>query len=274
MMIGFPLTRSPHVSISNSSNSTINNNDKIKKENTLTKNTSGNSLQKNNPLKSLMEQKQKIADSRQKYLDNALSKNEDPKAIKDKLAEYDKQMAEIDKQINELKLEEQKKKTGIDDKEKTKEKNTSNNSNSKTDMSSQMMDKLVSLSNNISQVKTISKEKNHENGEKRVLETEIKLDESRRVDPRAKKKRVAQIDKNLTKLDEIIGEELKSTNSENSINNVVNKTENSDYSKEKGNEKNIGKTVQKQKILKAIKNYKDNIENETQTNDTKLNLIA
>lgn len=274
MIIGSSSKQSLHLSISNSNQSISDKKEKITEKNGST----NNNLKKSDPLKALMEEKQKIADSKQKYLDGALSKNDSAQSIKEKLAEYDKQISDIDKQMSELKLEEQKKHVGTEEKVNDKVKNNSSESNSqdksKADMGNEMMNNLVSISSNMSLAKVISSEKVSESAEKSVLEGEIKLDEGRRIDPIGKKKRVAKIDDNIEKMEKTIGDKLNPNISDNNINNVVNKNKKNENSKEKNSEENSVSTVKNAKFLQIIQNYKENIDDQTQVNGQKLNSIA
>lgn len=228
-----------------------------------------------------MDQKQRIADSRQNYLDNALNKNESAQSIKEKLAEYDKQMAEIDKQINELKLEEQKKHIGTEDKENKNDKdknnlnNTDSHGNSKADTSSQMMSKLVSLSNNMSQARVISSEKVSESGQVRVLKIEIKKDEIKNpIGAARKKKQVTKLEDNIEKMDKTIGDKLNPNISNNDSHDVINKNQQNENSEKEKLKNNLNVSGNDQKLLQTIQNYKDNIDDKSQANGQKLNFIA
>lgn len=272
MMIGSISKQSFHLSIANSDNST---NKIIQKGKTERKNNSNNtSLQKNDPIKNLMEQKQRIADNRQEYLDNALSKNEDAHSIKEKLAEYDKQIADIDKQISELKMEEQKKKTSTDKKDEKAKSNSNesgSHSNSKEDINNKMMNKLVSLSKNMSQAKALSSEKALMAGEIKISDSEIKEDGNKNpVGNARKQKHIAKLESNIEQMDKTIGEKLNPNISDNNSNNVTNEN---DESKDEKAANNSDKPIKNSKLLKAIKTYKYN-DDKTQTNDQKLNSIA
>lgn len=276
MKISSSSSQTLHLSISNN-NSSINN----KSKNHKVANEDSNSLKKNDPLKNLMDQKEKIADARQKYLDNALSKNESPQSIKEKLAEYDKQISDIDKQINELKLEEQNKHIGNNDKDKKNDKakndskSTNSSGNSKADTSNEMMNNLISISNNMSQAKVLSDQKASEAGEIKILECEIKSDEGRNpVGNVRRRKQVTKLQDNIQKIEKDIGDKLNPNISDNNLSNVVNKDEQNENSKEEKSAKGSDGSAKDSKLLQTIKNYKDNLEDKTQTNGQKLNSIA
>lgn len=288
MMIGSSSKQALHLSISNGYQST-NDSDKTpkcKKENITEKNTSTNNkvnnpLKKNDPLKDLIEQKQKITDTRQKYLNDAFSKNESSESIKSKLAEYDKQISEIDKQINELKLAEQKKHVGTDDKDKKNDKvkdnsnNTATNGNPNPDNSTEMIDKLVNLSNNISQAKILSAEKVSESGEIKVLDWEIKRDGIKNpVGNARKEKHITKLEDNIENIEKTIGDKLNPKTSNDNSNNVVNRNEQSENSKEEKSTNNSNESIRDSKLLQTIKKYKDNIDDETQTTGQKINSEA
>lgn len=286
MMIGSSSKQSLHLSISNSYQTINDKTPKFKKENITEKNTSTQNnvnkpLKKNDPLKDLMEQKQKIADSRSKYLEDALSKKESAESIKQNLAEYDNQLSKIDKQISDIKLADQKKKLGTDDKDKKNDKtyansnNTDTQDNSKLDKSSEMMNNLVSISNNMSQSKILSAEKASESGEIKVLEWEIKRDEGKNPVGNARKiKDVSKLEDNIEKIEKTIGNKLNPNISNNNSNNVVNKNEQSENLEEEKSAKNLDVSVNNSKFLQTIKNYKDNIDEKTLTAGEKFNSVA
>lgn len=187
----------------------------IKKEHGLIKKSSGENTnntiisKETDPFEILKEQKQNIIDSKQKYLHDALSENQDPSSIKDKLKEYDKKISDINKQINELNqatlnnidknLQNDKK-----NKQTSKTKNNSNGNlkdNSQLDNSDEMMNKLVNASQSMSDVKIISAEKKSESVEKEILETQIELDKGRLGgNPTLAEERVAKIDNNIANM--------------------------------------------------------------------------
>jgi hypothetical protein len=278
MMINSSSKQLLYLSISNSNQSISDKKESITKKNGCT----NNSFKKSDPIKALMEQKQKIADSKQKYLDGALKKNESEQSIKGKLAEYDKQISEIDKQMSELKLEEQKKHLGTEEKNKEKEndkvKNNLDESNSQgksiADKGSEMINNLLNISNNMSLTKVVSALKVSESGEKRVLDGEIKLDEGRGIDPIGKKKRVAKIEDNIEKIEKTIEEKLNPNILDDNINNVVNKNKEIENSAEKKSVESSAEPVKNVKILETIKNYKKNNDYKAQENGQKLNSIA
>ncbi len=282
MMTGSLSGQSLHLSISNDTQSMYSNTEKYKRKNNVKINNSTNkNLKPNDPLRNLMDQKQRIADSRQKYLDNALSKNESAQSIKEKLAEYDKQIAEIDKQINELKLEEQKKHLGAEDKanKNDKEKNNSNNTNShgnsKKDTSSKMMSKLVSLSNNMSQAKVISSERASESGQIGVLKIEIKEDEIKNpIGASRKRKQVSKLEDNIEKMNKTIGDKLNTNISNNDTHDVINKNQQNENSEEEKLKNDLNVSGKNPKLLDTIQNYKNNIDDKSQANGQKLNSIV
>ncbi|WP_160693440.1 hypothetical protein [Clostridium sp. C2-6-12] len=267
---------------------------KSKNNNTLEKNNGSVSIKKNDPLQHLMEQKQNIFDSKQKYLENALAKNESADSIKNKMEEYDKQISDIDKQINELKLEEQKKSMGKDDqlKEKDKDKKTNksdnNPSGNKTQVNSEiensdhMMNHLVSLSNNISEAKNLSHMKTSASGEKRVLESEIKIDERRGLNPVRKRERAAKLGDNIKNIEKKIEENLDDSTASNETiianknqklnsNNNATNADKSDSNKENSTDHNSPKSIDDLNLLETIKLYEENKKDTHEINGAKVN---
>jgi hypothetical protein len=256
-------------------------NDNALEKDNLSKSNSNISLKKNDPLQQLMEQKQNILDSKQKYLDNALAKNESANSIKDRVKEYEKQLSDIDKQINELKLEEQKKTMSNDDHEKDKKTDKSDDNsngnktqgNSKLENGDHMMDHLVSISNNLSEAKSLSREKTLASGEKNVLKNEIKIDEGRGLNPFKKRERVAKLEDNINNIEKKIGENLEDSTSSNKsvITNKNEKVNSKNPDESDSNKENSPKSIEDLNILQTIKFYKDNEKDNTEINDAKIN---
>ncbi|ASJ56851.1 hypothetical protein BP422_27025 [Brevibacillus formosus] len=72
----------------------------------------------NKMLQSLMEQKQAMLERRNNYYKDAVEKLTDPKVMKERLDEMDKQIEEIDTQMKQIQLEEQRKARGTDEENK------------------------------------------------------------------------------------------------------------------------------------------------------------
>jgi hypothetical protein len=242
----------------------------------------GGKPKKNNMLKNLMEQKTNLIDSKNEFMEKALKNGEDPRSIKKQLEGIDKQIEEIDKQINKIQLEEQRKAVGNEDKKKKlKSSKQKSNDISENDMKKkQVMESIVSLSGNLKKTKALSSQRNKMMGEARVLESEIKIDEGRRINPLQKKKQLAEIKVNVAKIGEKLGEQLKDSN--NKIkNNIKIKSENNSISRNETNkdeskkiENSVGNLINKQQALQKIKQYKENNNYKSKYNEDKLNIIA
>ncbi|MCM3145812.1 hypothetical protein [Brevibacillus sp. MER 51] len=72
----------------------------------------------NKMLQSLMEQKQAMLERRNNYYADAVEKLTDPKVMKERLDEMDKQIEEIETQMKRIQLEEQRKARGTDEESK------------------------------------------------------------------------------------------------------------------------------------------------------------
>jgi hypothetical protein len=72
----------------------------------------------NKMLQSLMEQKQAMLERRNNYYADAVEKLTDPKVMKERLDEMDKQIEEIDTQMKQIQLEEQRRARGTDEESK------------------------------------------------------------------------------------------------------------------------------------------------------------
>ncbi|WP_409176719.1 hypothetical protein [Brevibacillus fortis] len=74
----------------------------------------------NKMLQSLMEQKQAMLERRNNYYADAVEKLTDPKVMKERLDEMDKQIEEIDTQMKQIQLEEQRKASGTEESKEQK----------------------------------------------------------------------------------------------------------------------------------------------------------
>ncbi|WP_454051872.1 hypothetical protein [Clostridium sp. Marseille-Q7071] len=119
-------------------------------------------------------------------------------------------------------------------------------------------------------------------GEVRVLENEIKLDESRGIDPIAKRKSVAKIKDNIENITEKINDKLTDTNNKsennvesNRLSNVTYKSEESKNTSSNGNTQNDDKLlIKQQQTAENIKHYSENINDKDKYEGEKIDTIA
>lgn len=157
---------------------------------------------------SLLKQKQNIIDSKNSLIGKTLENGQDLNIIKDKLEKYDEQINAIDKQITDYMFKEQQGKTGMNAKE-----NTTADKQPKTEeeIQNDHLKNIVALSSDISQVQTVSPIKREMQGQARILEREIKLDESRSHSGQKatyKREQLAKINERITEVDQKIGQAL------------------------------------------------------------------
>lgn len=267
------------------------NNGRTEKNNTMNKSSMAVSLgrksKKNNMFENLIEQKVNLMDRKNDIIEKALENGESPSAIKEKLDNIDKQIEEINEQISKIQCEEQRKSLGTEDaskkKEKLKEKsNKLSAEESNGDNSKEKITSVLSLSNNLSQAKALSSQRTSMSGEVRVLESEIKLDESRGIETIEKRKSVAKIKENIENITEKINDKLTDTNNKfensvgsNRLNNVIYKSEESKNTSNNDNTQKDDKLlIKQQQTAENIKHYSENINEKDKYEGEKIDAIA
>lgn len=156
----------------------------------------------NNLIEVLMKQKQNINEMKNELIGRTLEKGEDIDSIKSQLECFEEQIKNIEEQIaqtmvEQSKLQAESQKEMIYKKPKTEE-----------EIETERLNSIVNLSSNLSQLQVISSMKTKAEGESKVLETEIKLDESRGGVSTYKRENLADLQKQLTNLAAQINEEL------------------------------------------------------------------
>ncbi|WP_432663145.1 hypothetical protein R9X47_21480 [Wukongibacter baidiensis] len=243
----------------------------------------GKKVKKNSIIENLMKQKEKLIDSRSSFLEKALESGKGISAIKEKLDGIDDQIKEIEKQISKIQLEEQRKSLNTEKKNKKngKSNGTSDETSSKDMKSDESMNRLLSLSGNLSRIQTLSSQNTSMAGETRVLESEIKIDKGRGIDPVDKKERVAELKDNIENISEKIGEELQDINTKaksnmesSSLNKVLDKRQ--EENEVSGNKSTENKDVLVKEGLaqKCIKHYRDSINYKSKYSGEKINIVA
>lgn len=254
------------------------------KKNSIFRNSIGISLggnsKKNSILRSLMEKKTNLIDSKNAFMEKALKNGEDPLSIKEKTESIDQQIEEIDKQINKIQLEEQRKSMGNEDKDKKSEKakQTSNGVSSNGVKKDSSMDNILSLSSNLTKTKNLSSQRNIMVADAKVLEAEIKVDKGRGINPVEKRKHLAKMKDNIGDITEKLGEYLNDVNTKiknNTKSNVVNKNEQiKDVTRNRNTENSVELLMKQQQASQKIKHYKDNINYKAKYKGEKMDIIA
>lgn len=244
---------------------------KTEKSNNIKKNRNSSLVgtNKNKILDQLMKQKQNLTDSKNDLVDRALKSGESISSIKDKLENIDSQIKNIDAQISKIQMEDQRKLLDTHEKSKeTKKKKeklkTNSSNNTKTDVVCDQMESLLNLSGNLAKIQVLSSEKKSMTGETKVLESEIKLDIGRGLNPIAKKKRVAKLADQMVNIAENIGNKLNTIN--NGLKDIREKTTfNEVIDKNKQNKSTVNikgedkLSPHQQQIVKNIQYYNDNM---------------
>lgn len=228
-------------------------------------------INKNSILENLMKQKEKLTESKTNLIEKSLEKGNDPLSTKEKLETIDKQIEEIDKQINNLKLEEQRKTLGTEDKDKkSKDSKQKPNSDSNTDgQKDSSMDSILDISGNLTKAKALSSQRNKMEGSSNVLDNEIKTDEKRGINPVRKKEQLSKIKDKIEDITEKLGKHLKDVNNESSKN-----AESKDASSSVNSENRDKLLIKQQQAEINIKHYIDNQKDKAEDNSEKLNIIA
>lgn len=167
-----------------------------------------------NRIESLMEQKQNIIDTKNELISMTLEKGRSMENIKSQLDSYDEQLENIDEQISQI-ITEQFKKQVEDKKEMIYKK-----PETKEELENEKLNSMVNLSTSLNKIQMISSVKMEIDGEARVLEVEIKLDESRQGGASAfKKERLHNLRKQSGYLNIQIKEDLVKVTEKNKENN-------------------------------------------------------
>lgn len=153
-------------------------------------------------IESLMKQKQKIIESKNELIGRTLENGGNIDSVKSQLESFEEQLKNIDEQIaqtmaEQLKQQDEDLKKMAYKKPKTEE-----------EIQTERLNSIVSLSSSLSQAQVASSVKTKVDGESRILETEIKLDESRGGVSTSKKERLADLQKQLANLTTQINEGL------------------------------------------------------------------
>lgn len=162
---------------------------------------------------------------------NSLSAEQKKKMKEDlqkQLEELNKQLIERDLQIKKEQEEKQEEKM----KEKAEEKSYSTKEEQDTA-------NLFKMANSLNQVKTQSAVRTKMKGNARVLESEIKLDESRGVDTTEKRKELSKINDRISKIEKRMGEQAKEINKEVKKNNKNEKSDDKKVDNKENDEKKL-----------------------------------
>lgn len=171
---------------------------------------------KNSVLDDLMKRKQNLIDYKNSLIDDSLKNNGDPKVLKSKTDEIDKQIEEIDKQIGKLQAEEQQKKLN-QNKEKAKSTSDKTSKNASGESSTEInnenltkqLNSIVKISDTMNKLKVLNKQKKLMSLEKNTLNSDIAIDEGRGKDTRAKRALVSKIDDGLDNIDKEVASNTK-----------------------------------------------------------------
>lgn len=283
LISGIGLSNASYNSNTRLSKNFLNNKGKLKQHDVEDKNNTarnnlgialGGKKNKNSILENLMKQKEKLTESKTNLIEKSLEKGNDPISIKEKLEVIDKQIEEIDKRINNIKLEEQRKALGTEDKSKKREdsKQKANSDFNKDEQKDSSMDGILDISVNFSKAKTLSSQKNTMISDSNILETEIKLDRGRSItpfDPVRKKEQLSKMKDKIEDISEKFGEYLKDANTKSSKNAESKNTSTSAKSENKDK-----LLIKQQQAEKNIKHYIDNQEYNAKDNSEKFNIIA
>lgn len=174
------------------------------------------STKKNSLLENLMKQKQSLIDYKNSLIDDSLKNNGDPKVLKSKTDEIDKQIEEIDKQISKIQMEEQQKKSK-DDKSsgKTNTKKTSNDNYNKSSAEiadenlTEQMSSILKMGNAVTEIKSLNKQRKIMTYEKNTLDAYIATDEARGKDSKADQALVSKIEDGINNTEMEIDKSMK-----------------------------------------------------------------
>lgn len=192
-------------------------------KNTDANNINGNSAnnKKTSVLDALLKQKKDLTDSKNALVDRTLKNGDSLDSIKDTLKTIDDQIKEINIQITAATAEEQQKKLGTDEKTKQAEKAKSSNSSSgskKSDTLTINMENMLSISTNLNKIHVFTAEKKSMENQTTILNSQIKLDRGRGLDPVRKENEVAEMSEKMRDLAGGIGDNLNIISNKSKIN--------------------------------------------------------
>lgn len=177
-------------------------------------------------IQSLMNQKQKITESKNELISRNLEKGGDMADIKSQLKSFEEQLESIDEQIAQTMAEQMKQQEQEQNKVETKKPKT------EEEAQTQRFNSLINLSSSLDKAQVISSVKTKSDGEARVLESEIKIDEGRGGASKMKKERLADLQKQSTTLATQIADSL------NEVNEQIKDTNNTDIVEQGDSAKN------------------------------------
>jgi hypothetical protein len=172
-----------------------------------------------NLIESLIKHKQNIIDSKNSLVGRTLEKGENIDSIKPQLEAIEEQLKIIDEQISQIMTERIKQQN--DDEKKTNYKKPK----TEEELQTEHLNSVVRLSVGLDKTKVITSVKTKTDSEANILETEIKLDESRGGASEMKKERLADLKKQSANLSNQISESLNEVDEEINSKNEKSKKE-------------------------------------------------
>lgn len=157
-----------------------------------------------NIIESLVKKKQKIMENKNNLISKTLEKGDDIDSIKSELSSFEEQLKNVDDEINKT-LSEQLKKN-----EETSKLLGYGKTNIDKDEENDRFKSIVNLSSSLDKTKSITSLKKKSDGEIRILESEIKLDETRGGTSELKRNRLSELREESEKMNSKIKEDLES----------------------------------------------------------------
>lgn len=178
----------------------------------LAKNTLSKQNQKSSMLESLFKQKQNIINSRSNLIERTIENGGSLDTIKSQLEDFDEQLTAIDKQIEKYMFDQEQKALDINKKEEIL---PDKKPKTETEIEANRFNKILSLSNNISQMEFASSVKKEMQGQARILKREIEIDESRSksgLKATSKRAELSKIENRISSVDNKISENMQDIN--------------------------------------------------------------
>lgn len=201
-----------HLNIRNINNGDLNQKQSIIKNSDLREQKDTVSISRlgkaNSLVELLMKQKQKIIESKNELVGRTLEEGGNIGSIKSQLESFEEQLKNINEQIAQTMAEQIKQQNEEQKKMEYKKPKT------EEEVQTEHFNSIVNLSLSLDKTQVVSAVKTKTDGEARILETEIKLDESRGKASRIKKERLADLKKQSANLTTQINENLIKMNEE------------------------------------------------------------
>ncbi|MEH6944847.1 hypothetical protein [Bacillus sp. JJ722] len=166
-------------------------------------------MKKNSMLDSLLEQKQRLTESKNQFMQEATEKGTSMDIIKERMKEFDEQLLALDEKISQQMIEERQKALNLDKKEQGNEESMNEELKTEEEIQMEKFSNLLNLSGNVSQFNQLYSAKDRMEWQQRALKTEIRLDG---FSTTSKNNQISNLSERIKQTTEKIGDVLNESN--------------------------------------------------------------